>query len=101
MPTEIKAPSPGESITQVTLASWLVADGGMVTEDAEVAEIESDKATLVVYAPVSGKLSHSVTEGTNIRVGSVIGTIDEQAKDTELMILKPACGYQHEYQFRP
>lgn len=73
---EIKAPSPGESITEVSLASWLVEDGAWVDQDAEIAEIESDKATLMIFAPAAGKLSISVASGTTVEVGAVLGTID-------------------------
>jgi 2-oxoglutarate dehydrogenase E2 component (dihydrolipoamide succinyltransferase) len=77
MSLEIIAPSPGESITQVLLASWLVEDGSFVEKDTEIAEIESDKATLVVYAPLSGILHTRVAQGETVAVGAVIGTIDE------------------------
>jgi len=52
---EIKIPSPGESITHVELSHWLVEDGAIVTKDTEIAELESDKATLMLVAEESGK----------------------------------------------
>jgi 2-oxoglutarate dehydrogenase E2 component (dihydrolipoamide succinyltransferase) len=73
---EIKVPSPGESITQVQLATWLVADGDIVEKDQEVAEIDSDKATLSVSAEESGQIKLMAEEGDTIDVGSVICSID-------------------------
>jgi 2-oxoglutarate dehydrogenase E2 component (dihydrolipoamide succinyltransferase) len=77
---EIIAPSPGESIAQVVLASWLAAEGVWVKMDAEVAEIESDKATLMIFAPASGVLKTNVPAGSTINVGAVIGWIDADAQ---------------------
>jgi 2-oxoglutarate dehydrogenase E2 component (dihydrolipoamide succinyltransferase) len=76
MITEIKAPNPGESITEVLLASWLAENGSMVEKDAEIAEIESDKATLVVYAPAAGRLNILVEAGQTVDVGAVLATLD-------------------------
>jgi 2-oxoglutarate dehydrogenase E2 component (dihydrolipoamide succinyltransferase) len=76
---EIKVPSPGESITQVQLASWLVQDGDYVEKDDEIAEIDSDKATLSITAEESGRIKILVSEGESLEVGSVIGSIDTQA----------------------
>ena len=73
---EIKVPSPGESITQVQLATWLVADGDFVEKDQEIAEIDSDKATLSVSAEESGQIKLIAEEGETIDVGSVICSID-------------------------
>ena len=53
---EIKVPSPGESVSEVEIASWLVEDGDYVEKDQEIAEIESDKATLPLIAGESGKI---------------------------------------------
>ncbi len=77
---EIKVPSPGESITEVQLASWLVEDGDQVETDDEVAEIDSDKATLTISAESSGKISLKAEEGDTLEVGGVIATIDTEAK---------------------
>lgn len=79
---EVKVPSPGESITEVQLASWLVADGDQVDTDDEIAEIDSDKATLTVSAEAAGKITLVASEGDNIDVGSVIASIDTEAKGT-------------------
>ncbi len=76
---EVKVPSPGESITEVQLASWLVKDGDIVERDAEIAEVDSDKATLTLNAPESGKISIKVAEGDTINVGTVVASIDTEA----------------------
>jgi 2-oxoglutarate dehydrogenase E2 component (dihydrolipoamide succinyltransferase) len=73
---EIKVPSPGESITQVQLASWLVEDGAYVERDTEVAEIDSDKATLSLSAAESGQIKILVPAGETVDVNSVVATID-------------------------
>jgi len=69
-------PSPGESITEVELASWLVEDGALVTRDQEVGEIESEKATLPLIAAEPGKIKLLVKEGTTVKVGDVVASID-------------------------
>ena len=69
---EIKVPSPGESISEVQLASWLVSDGSFVEKDTEIAEIDSDKATLTISAPESGVIRVMVEVGETIKVGAVI-----------------------------
>ncbi len=73
---EVKVPSPGESITQVQVANWLVTDGDFVEKDQEIAEIDSDKATLSISAEEDGIISISVKEGETVDVGAVIATID-------------------------
>lgn len=73
---EIKIPSPGESITEVEIASWLVEDGEYVEKDQELAEVESDKATLPLLAEDSGKISLKAAEGETLKVGAVACTID-------------------------
>ncbi len=73
---EVKIPSPGESISEVELADWLVADGDLVKKDQDLAEIESDKATLMLNAPESGKISIKVEAGTTVSVGDVACQID-------------------------
>jgi len=84
MKIEIKVPSPGESISEVQLAAWLVEDGQQVEKDQDIVEIDSDKATLSVAAEADGKISLLVAEGDTLDVGSVIATID-----TEKMGKKP------------
>lgn len=73
---EIKIPTPGESITEVELGKWLVENGAIVEKNQEVAEIESDKATLTVVAAEAGKISFSVQEGDTAAVGAIACTID-------------------------
>ena len=73
---EIKVPSPGESIAEVEIGAWLVEDGALVTKDQEVAEVESDKATLTIVAVESGKIKILAAEGDSIPVGDVVCTID-------------------------
>lgn len=73
---EIKVPSPGESITEVEIGSWLVEDGAVVEKDQEIAEVESDKATLTIVASEGGKIEQKATEGESVEVGAVVCTID-------------------------
>lgn len=80
MKFDIVAPSPGESISQVDLGRWLVEDGDHVEKDQEIAEIESDKATLPLVAGHAGKISILVKAGESIAVATVICTIDTSAK---------------------
>ncbi len=77
---DIKVPSPGESITEVTIARWLKSDGEYVNKDEEVLEIDSDKATLTVSAEQSGALKQAVKEGELVKVGSAVGKIDTTVK---------------------
>ena len=73
---EIKAPSPGESISEVEIARWFVSDGDVVAKDQEIAEIESDKATLPLIAEESGKIKIKKQAGEAVSVGEVLCTID-------------------------
>ena len=77
---EIKIPSPGESISEVEIANWLVEDGDYVQIDQEIAEIESDKATLPLIAEKSGSVKIILEAETTISVGSVACTIDTSAE---------------------
>lgn len=83
MVIEVKVPSPGESISEVQLASWLVDEGSHVEKDQEIAEIDSDKATLSISAEQSGVITLLVKPGENIEVGSVIAKIDTKAAAPE------------------
>ena len=76
---EIKVPSPGESITEVQIARWIKNDGDYVEKDEEIAEIDSDKATLTIVAEADGIIKTLVKEGETIAVGAVVCTIDESA----------------------
>jgi len=75
----ILVPGAGESITEVLLAALLVADGAYVAINQEIAEIDSEKATLSVSAPVSGNISFKAKQGQTIKVGSVLAIIDTSA----------------------
>jgi len=82
---EIKVPSPGESISEVEIGKWLVENGSLVKKGQEIAEVESDKATLSLIATVSGQLAILVSEGEKVAVGSVACTIDtEKAPSQEV-----------------
>ena len=72
---EVKVPSPGESITEVEIANWLVSDGDYVQKDQEICEIDSDKATLTISAEESGKITLKVIDET-VPVGAIVCTID-------------------------
>ncbi|MDA1008067.1 MAG: 2-oxoglutarate dehydrogenase complex dihydrolipoyllysine-residue succinyltransferase [Planctomycetota bacterium] len=76
---DIVIPSPGESITEVTLGVWKRTDGEWVEKDDVLTEIESDKATLELIAPVAGKLKIEVTSGTEAKVGTRVARIDPDA----------------------
>jgi 2-oxoglutarate dehydrogenase E2 component (dihydrolipoamide succinyltransferase) len=80
MAVDITIPSPGESITEVTLSGWLVEDGTFVEKDDLLAEIESDKATLELRAPAAGALKIVVDKGDAIGVGTVVASVDVSAK---------------------
>jgi 2-oxoglutarate dehydrogenase E2 component (dihydrolipoamide succinyltransferase) len=84
---EMKVPSPGESITEVEIAAWLVKDGDYVEKDQPIAEVDSDKATLELPAEESGIITLKAEEGDTVRVGSVVCLIDMDGK-------KPVDGKQ-------
>ncbi|RIH66697.1 2-oxoglutarate dehydrogenase complex dihydrolipoyllysine-residue succinyltransferase [Mariniphaga sediminis] len=77
---EVKVPSPGESITEVEIGAWLVEDGAVVDKDQEIAEVESDKATLTIVAGEAGKIELKAEEGATVEVGAVVCTIDTSVK---------------------
>ncbi len=77
---EMKVPSPGESITEVQIAKWIKKDGDYVEKDEELCEIDSDKATLTLNAEASGVIKILAKEGETIAVGSVVCSIDTEAK---------------------
>ncbi|ROI10305.1 2-oxoglutarate dehydrogenase complex dihydrolipoyllysine-residue succinyltransferase [Kaistella haifensis] len=76
---EMKVPSPGESITEVEIASWLVKDGDYVEKDQPIAEVDSDKATLELPAEQSGIITLKAEEGEVVQVGQVVCLIDMDA----------------------
>jgi len=80
MALEMKVPSPGESITEVEIAQWLVEDGDYVEKDQAIAEIDSDKATLELPAEASGIITLKAEEGDAVEVGEVVCLIDTEAE---------------------
>ncbi|MBF4515103.1 2-oxoglutarate dehydrogenase complex dihydrolipoyllysine-residue succinyltransferase [Flavobacterium sp. ANB] len=82
---EMKVPSPGESIKEVEIATWLVKDGDYVEKDQAIAEVDSDKATLELPAEASGTITLKAEEGDAVAVGAVVCLIDTSA-------VKPAGG---------
>ncbi len=79
MSLEMKVPAVGESITEVTVASWTKSDGDFVEMDEVICELESDKATFEVTAEAAGKLSIKAQEGDTLEIGAVLCEIDESA----------------------
>jgi 2-oxoglutarate dehydrogenase E2 component (dihydrolipoamide succinyltransferase) len=77
---EMKVPSPGESISEVEIATWLVADGDYVEKDQAIAEVDSDKATLELPAEASGIITLKAEEGDAVGVGAVVCLIDTSAE---------------------
>ena len=80
---EMKVPSPGESITEVEIATWLVEDGDYVEKDQAIAEVDSDKATLELPAEESGIITLKAEEGDAVEVGAVVCLIDLDGKKPE------------------
>ncbi|KSA15110.1 2-oxoglutarate dehydrogenase complex dihydrolipoyllysine-residue succinyltransferase [Maribacter dokdonensis] len=76
---EMKVPSPGESITEVEIAEWLVEDGDYVEKDQAIAEVDSDKATLELPAEASGTITLKAEEGDAVAVGAIVCLIDTGA----------------------
>ena len=80
---EMKVPSPGESIKEVEIATWLVKDGDYVEKDQAIAEVDSDKATLELPAEASGIITLKAEEGDAVAVGAVVCLIDTAAAKPE------------------
>jgi 2-oxoglutarate dehydrogenase E2 component (dihydrolipoamide succinyltransferase) len=80
---EMKVPSPGESIKEVEIATWLVKDGDYVEKDQAIAEVDSDKATLELPAEASGIITLKAEEGDAVAVGQVVCLIDTSAAKPE------------------
>ncbi len=90
MIVEVKVPSPGESISEVEIAQWLVSDGDAVEKDQDLAEIESEKATLTLVASASGKIKILAQAGKAIGVGLVACSIDTEGTGTAPAPAEPA-----------
>jgi len=85
---EMKVPSPGESISEVEIAQWLVEDGDYVEKDQTIAEVDSDKATLDLPAEESGVITLKAVEGDTVLVGQVVCIIDTKATKPKKQIKK-------------
>lgn len=83
---EMKVPSPGESITEVEIAQWLVSDGDYVEKDQAIAEVDSDKATLELPAEISGTITLKAEEGDAVEVGAIVCLIDSEGEGTQSAI---------------
>jgi len=90
MAIEMKVPSPGESITRVQIAKWLVSAGDYVEKDQEVVEIDSDKASFPMAAPVAGVITLKAAEGDTIEVGAVIAELEESVVQPRTMVPTPS-----------
>src|SRR5262249_48585835 len=90
MPTDIKIPEVGESITEGTIARWLKRDGAPVRGGEPVLELETEKATTEIAAPASGTLVVAVPEGKTVAIGSVVGHIKEGAAPAPPASAQPA-----------
>src|SRR5688500_2271196 len=86
---DIKVPTVGESISEVTLLKWVKNDGDYVERDEVIAELESEKATFEVNAEQAGILKTSAKEGDTIKIGDVRASIDETAAKPEQAV-KPS-----------
>jgi len=91
MPTEIKIPAVGESITEVTIAKWLKKDGEAVKRDEVIAELESDKATFELPAEADGTLKILVAEGETIGIGTAIAQLDGDGASAAPAAAAPAA----------
>ncbi|HMC88766.1 MAG TPA: 2-oxo acid dehydrogenase subunit E2, partial [Gemmataceae bacterium] len=95
MATEIKVPAVGESITEGTVARWLKKDGEAVRAEEPLFELETEKATTEIPAPVAGTLHITVPEGRTVPIGAVVGRIDEGAAAPTAKPSKATAG-QHD-----
>ena len=80
---EMKVPSPGESITEVEIAEWLIQEGDYVEKDQAIAEVDSDKATLELPAEASGTVTFKADVGDAVEVGAIVCLIDTSASKPE------------------
>lgn len=88
---EMKVPSPGESIKEVEIATWLVKDGDYVEKDQAIAEVDSDKATLELPAEASGIITLKAEEGDAVAVGAVVCHIDTAASKPSGVVATPVA----------
>src|SRR5688500_13319891 len=80
MSLEVKVPTVGESINEVTLSKWLKKDGDYVQRDEVICELESDKATFELNAEQAGVLKTAAKEGDTLKIGDVVANIDTEAQ---------------------
>src|SRR6478672_738452 len=80
MPTNVQVPGLGESVSEAVLIKWHKSDGELVKTDEPICELETDKANVDVPSPGTGVIKRSVPEGTKVRIGQTIATIDPDAK---------------------
>ena len=85
---EMTVPSPGESISEVEISTWLVSDGDYVKKDQSSAEVDSDKATLELPAEESGIIKIKVEEGQSVRIGEVVCLIDLSTSEKNKTVVK-------------
>jgi 2-oxoglutarate dehydrogenase E2 component (dihydrolipoamide succinyltransferase) len=88
---DIRIPEVGESVREALLAKWFKQNGAAVKKDEPLCEIETDKITLDISADEAGVLSIAVAEGTTVKIGTVIGSIDEQAAVLQPPVVAPAA----------
>ncbi len=88
--TNLVIPNVAESITEVTLSKFLVKDGDYVNMDQPICEVETDKASQELPAPISGKIKFVAAEGDDLKVGALVATIDEKAAAPEKTTAAPA-----------
>src|ERR1041385_924901 len=86
---DIKVPTVGESISEVTLLKWLKKDGEYVDRDEVIAELESEKATFEVKAEQSGVIRTIAKEGDTLTIGAVLANIDEKANQPSAQVVQP------------
>lgn len=99
---EMKVPTIGESITEVTLSQWLKADGDYVELDEPICEFESDKATLEFPAEAAGKLIYVAEEGADLEIGALVAKIDTSvAKEAAAENGKPTENPHKKRKLRP
>jgi 2-oxoglutarate dehydrogenase E2 component (dihydrolipoamide succinyltransferase) len=89
---DIKVPTVGESISEVTLLKWVKSDGEYVERDEVIAELESEKATFEVNAEQAGALKTSAKEGDTLKIGDILASIDESVARPGNGSQKPAVG---------
>ncbi|KAA0216267.1 MAG: 2-oxoglutarate dehydrogenase complex dihydrolipoyllysine-residue succinyltransferase [Leptolyngbya sp. PLA3] len=91
MSTQIVMPEAGESVVSGVLSTWVKPDGAFVQRDETIAEVETDKITVEIYAPASGVLRHKAAEGDEVQIGALLAEVDESG-DAPAAPAAPASG---------